>query len=74
MAAAPKKIIPSVDYTSRDYAALRQELITRVQDRVPAWTGNDPADFWLALVGLLWVGETKRKIDHPFSHQSSFGC
>ena len=58
MAAAPKKIIPSVDYTSRDYAALRQELITRVQDRVPAWTGNDPADFGLALVeSFAYMGD-----------------
>ena len=58
MAASPKKIIPSVDYTSRDYAALRQELITRVQDRVPAWTGNDPADFGLALVeSFAYMGD-----------------
>jgi len=58
MTAAPKKVIPSVDYTSRDYAALRSELITRVQDRVPGWVGNDPSDFGLALVeSFAYMGD-----------------
>lgn len=46
----------SVDYTSRDYFALREELLNRVATRVNAnatgrrWTGEDPADFGVALV------------------------
>jgi len=40
----------SVDYTSKDYYALREDLIARIQDRVPNWTGEDPADFGVALV------------------------
>jgi hypothetical protein len=40
----------SVDYTSKDYYALREDLIARIQDRVPDWTGEDPADFGIALV------------------------
>jgi len=58
MTVAPKKIVPSVDYTSRDYSALRQELIVRVQDRVPGWAGNDPADFGLALIeSFAYMGD-----------------
>lgn len=46
----------SVDYTSRDYFALREELLNRVAARVNAnatgrrWTGEDPADFGVAMV------------------------
>lgn len=58
MTAPMKKTAPSVDYTSRDYAALRTELIARMQDRVPEWTGNDPADFGLALIeAFAYMGD-----------------
>lgn len=51
MAANEITSIPiSVDYTSRDYYSLRNDLIARVQARVPEWQGNDPTDFGMALV------------------------
>lgn len=51
MSITPPSIIPiSVDYTSKDYYALRNELISRIQDRIPEWTASDPADFGVALV------------------------
>jgi len=40
----------SVDYTSRDYYSIREQLIARIQARIPNWLGTDPADFGLALV------------------------
>jgi hypothetical protein len=40
----------AVDYTSRDYFSLRQDLINRIKTRLPAWSGDNPADFGLALV------------------------
>lgn len=53
----PASSIPvSVDYTSRDYYALREALIARVKARVEAanpnrqWDGTDPSDFGVALV------------------------
>jgi hypothetical protein len=56
---APVSNIPiSIDYTSRDYYALRTELITRLQTRVPEWQGSDPADFGLALVeAFAYMGD-----------------
>jgi hypothetical protein len=59
MTAAPKKVIPSVDYTSRDYDSLRTELIYRVKDRTDnKWLGNDPADFGLALIeSFAYMGD-----------------
>ena len=51
MTAASVSTIPvSVDYTGRDYYSLREQLIARIQDRIPDWTATDPADFGLALV------------------------
>lgn len=51
MSVTPVSNIPvSVDYTGRDYYSLREELIARVQERIPEWTASDPADFGVALV------------------------
>jgi hypothetical protein len=61
---APVSSIPlSIDYTSRDYYALREELITLVKNRVNQdaanqWTGDNPADFGLALIeSFAYVGD-----------------
>ena len=59
MTTAPVSNIPiSVDYTGRDYYALREQLITRIQDRIPDWTATDPADFGVALVeAFAYMGD-----------------
>lgn len=47
-----------VDYTSRDYASIRADLIDRVRERVPEWDGNYTADFGLALVeAFAYMGD-----------------
>ncbi|CAB5219643.1 Baseplate protein J-like [uncultured Caudovirales phage] len=49
----------TVDYTSRDFYSLRDDLIARVQSRVPDWKGNDPSDFGVALLeAFAYVGDT----------------
>jgi uncharacterized phage protein gp47/JayE len=59
MTATPPSNIPiAFDYTSKDYFSIREELIARVQDRVPNWTGSDPADFGIALVeAFAYMGD-----------------
>jgi len=59
MTITPPSAIPiSVDYTSRDYYSIRDEMIARVQDRLPSWTANNPADFGLALVeAFAYMGD-----------------
>jgi len=48
----------TVDYTSRDYYAIREELIARVQNRIPEWTGADQADFGMALIeAFAYMGD-----------------
>lgn len=48
----------SVDYTNRDYYSLREQLITRVNSQIQEWTGQDPADFGLAMVeAFAYVGD-----------------
>ena len=39
-----------VDYTSRDYESIRTDLIARIQESIPDWVGDDPADFGVVLV------------------------
>jgi hypothetical protein len=55
----PVSNIPiSVDYTSKDYYVLRDELIARVQDRLPEWTASDPSDFGVALLeAFAYMGD-----------------
>ena len=59
MSIAPVSNIPtSVDYTGRDYYSLREQLITRIQSRIPDWTATDPADFGVALVeAFAYMGD-----------------
>lgn len=58
MTAQPSNIPISVDYTSRDYYALREDLIARIKARIPQWSGNDPADFGVALVeAFAYLGD-----------------
>ena len=40
----------SVDYTSRDFYSLRDDLRLRIKEILPAWGGEDPADFGYAMV------------------------
>lgn len=60
----PVSNIPvAIDYTSRDYYALREDLIAIVKQRVNAnldtqWTGEDPADFGIALIeAFAYMGD-----------------
>lgn len=51
MTITPPSLIPvSVDYTGRDYYAIRDQMISRVQSRLPNWTGTNAADFGIALI------------------------
>ena len=48
----------SVDYTGRDYYSIREQLIARIQERIPEWTASDPADFGVALVeAFAYMGD-----------------
>lgn len=46
------------DYTSRDYAAIRDDLLARASLVLPEWTSRDPSDFGILLVDLwAYVGD-----------------
>lgn len=59
MSIVPASDIPiALDYTGRDYYSIREQLITRVQDRLPNWSATNPSDFGLALVeAFAYMGD-----------------
>jgi hypothetical protein len=50
---ASNNYLPQVDYTSRDYQALRDDLISLIPNYAPEWTNRDPADFGMTLIELF---------------------
>ena len=45
--------LPQVDYTSRDYAAIRKDLIDLIPNFAPQWTSRDNNDFGIVLLELF---------------------
>lgn len=45
--------VPQVDYTSRDYTAIRNDMISLIPNYAPEWTNRDPADFGMTLIELF---------------------
>ena len=45
--------VPQIDYTSRDYSAIRQDMIDLIPNFAPTWLSRDPADFGIALIELF---------------------
>lgn len=50
--------VPQVDYTSRDYEAIREDLIALIPNFAPKWTNRDPADFGMVMIELFsYIGD-----------------
>ena len=45
--------VPQIDYTSRDYSAIRQDMIDLIPNFAPQWISRDPADFGITLIELF---------------------
>jgi hypothetical protein len=45
--------IPQVDYTSKDYVSIREDMLAQITDVFPTWTSRDPADFGIVLIELF---------------------
>jgi len=58
MTSASNNLPISIDYTSRDFYSLREDLISRVKSNLPGWSGTDPADFGVALIeAFAYMGD-----------------
>jgi hypothetical protein len=42
--------VPPIDYTSRDYASLVNDLLTLIPSYIPEWTDRSPGDFGIVLI------------------------
>ena len=55
---AINEIPVTIDYTSRDYEALREELVARIKERIPEWNGADNSDFGVVLAeAFAYLGD-----------------
>lgn len=45
--------VPQIDYTSRDYSAIRQDMIDLIPNFAPQWLSRDPSDFGITLIELF---------------------
>jgi len=45
--------IPTIDYTSKDYASLRRAMFELARYRLPEWTDQSPSDLGVLLVDLF---------------------
>jgi len=45
--------VPSLDYTSRDYASILSDMTSLIPNFSPTWTNRDPADFGMVLLELF---------------------
>jgi hypothetical protein len=45
--------VPQVDYTSKDYVAIRDDMLNQIPDLFPTWTSRDSADFGIVLIELF---------------------
>lgn len=45
--------VPQIDYTSRDYTSIREDLINLIPNFAPEWTSRDPADFGMTFIELF---------------------
>ena len=49
----PSNYIPQIDYTSRDYAAIRDDMVNLIPSFLPEWTNTDASDFGITLIELF---------------------
>lgn len=55
---ADNNYVPQIDYTSRDYTSIRNDLISLIPFYNPTWTTRDTADFGITLIELFsYVGD-----------------
>lgn len=54
----------TIDYTSRDYEAIREELIARIKERIPEWNGADNSDFGVVLAEAFCISWRCGKLLH----------
>lgn len=44
---------PPVDYTSRDYRSLREDMLAGIPSRIPEWTSRNQNDYGITLIELF---------------------
>jgi len=45
--------VPQVDYTSKDYTSIKEDMISLIPNYLPSWTNRDSSDFGITMIELF---------------------
>ena len=69
--AEPSTVSPTIDYTDKDYGALRRALLQFARFRLPEWTDRSSADFGVLMVDLFaYMGDVVLYYQDRIAEQS----
>src|SRR5262252_5507805 len=67
-------IVPPIDYTSRDYTSIINDLLTLIPSYLPEWTDRSPGDFGIVLLELFaYVGDILNYYSDRIANESFIG-
>jgi hypothetical protein len=67
-------VVPPIDYTSRDYASLINDLLNLVPSYLPEWTDRSPGDFGIVLLELFaYVGDILNYYSDRIANEAFIG-
>jgi len=67
-------VVPPIDYTSRDYASLINDLLNLIPSYLPEWTDRSPGDFGIVLLELFaYVGDILNYYSDRIANEAFIG-
>ncbi|HEX8573139.1 MAG TPA: baseplate J/gp47 family protein [Allosphingosinicella sp.] len=69
-----QNLTPQIDYTDKDYEALRRAMLEFARLRLPEWTDRSPADFGMLMVDLFaYMGDVVLYYQDRLANESFIG-
>jgi len=67
-------IVPPIDYTSRDYQSLINDMLNLIPSYLPEWTDRSPGDFGIVLLELFaYMGDVLNYYSDRIANESFIG-
>jgi uncharacterized phage protein gp47/JayE len=67
-------VVPPIDYTSRDYASLVNDMLNLIPSYLPEWTDRSPGDFGVVLIELFaYMGDILNYYSDRIANEAFIG-